>query len=463
MELYFDSPQDQQPPPGLDQDADNALDLFAQAQNVGNQWRLPRLADQVAVVFGDGTARSRIRSCRAALADLLDIDPAPNPGSDRHYLETALQAAMSDLTRAGVYFHWTDYTEGLEYEGKKFAHYCPPYGALAVILNYMDNLPAGRGYAHGDRMKDQRTALHIDAKKLAARTREKGTRHVSQHALESWRPYTERNLGLIIGESKANNRREHRPAWWGMSESDARDLFAKALRTLVEDDRAGRLPKRGGGSLHPKVGATEQAPQAHQAPREATLDQPPMPSHQEAPPRADRPRGADAPWRNCGGTVAELKLTQPNVETGCCDDFRADTDTDYIRSAFREGSTTKVSNTTSGGLVRGSGSNRSRSGSRLPPDASLPAYVGALVSVLGEGRRSTVETAARVMIAAYGDEAVAPFFEEAARVKWTGVLEAVTWIKAQVSAAVARGDIPEAEILAPITPAAAALKNRARG
>ncbi len=62
------------------------------------------------------------------------------------------------------------------------------------------------------------------------------------------------------------------------------------------------------------------------------------------------------------------------------------------------------------------------------------------------------------LVAKHGDDAVLPFINEA-----TAADDPAALLTALVDDAIKRGDIPEAEILAPITPAAAALKNRARG
>lgn len=431
MELYYASPQDQQPPPGLDPEAEYFGTMLAIAQDIGRECGLPNLEFYVSTALRQGNARTRAGAARDAL-DVMPLHDQSAAYREQIALEDALGRVLAEVAGNG-YVHFMGYTEGLKYEGKTFAHYCPPYGPLWALLEFLDRLPAGRGYARGDTMKGQRAWLHIDPGKLADRTRRRGARGTSKRAIQGCRPYAERRLGLIEGQSGAHNRKEYRPTWWGADAQTAAAIFQEALRRLVEDDRAGRLPRGLSGSRNPRA-----ALGASQAPESEAV-------------------------RNWCETGAKLELAQPDVKTGCCDDFRADTDTDYIRDCSLGVSTTQTVITTEGGLVRGSGSNRAGSGSRLPPAASLPAYVGALVSVLGEGQRSRVETTARGMIEVYGDEAVAPFFEEAARVKWAGILEALTWLRAQVSAAVARGDIPKAGILGPIPPAAAALKNRARG
>lgn len=423
----------QQDPPDPQQTPDSQYisEMLIIANDVEASCGLAGLEFQVSCALREGGPRTRARAAREALEALRALNVQSAPGLDRRALESALERVLAALTSNG-YVDWADHIEGLSCDGKTFAYYATPHGPAWAILDFMDRLCRGQGYAARDGMRNQREWLHIDSRKLAARKRARGAQGTSARAIEGWRPYLVR-LGLLESMSGAHNRKEYRPTWWGADAQTAAAIFQEALRRLVEDERAGRLPPGRSGRRNARPTKSEaQAPKSE-------------------------------PVRNSCETGAKLKSAQPNVKTGCCDEIRADTDTDYIRDCSLGVSTTQEVVRTSGGLVRGSGGSGHGSGSRLPPDASLPAYVGALVSVLGEGRRSTVEKLARVMFAAHGEEAVAPIFKEAAHQDWAGALEAVSWIKDQVAAAVARGDIPEAGILDPPAPAAAALKNRARG
>ena len=425
MEIQKNAQQDYQLPPGLDPEAET---LLAIAQDIGRECGLPNLEFYVSTALRQGDAHTRAKAAQ----DALDAMPLHNRSAayrEQIALEEALKRVLADVAdmAGNGSGHWMDYARDLRCEGLGFAHFFPRYGPGWQIMNVLDRLRRGEGWGRGDTHRGERDSLYLDPKKIAASSRNtRGEVRTSKRAVEVWRRVTE-EVGLaVLVRREAHGRKMHAPGWWKVDDPLA--VLEEGLRRLVQLEKAGALPKGRNGSR-----------------------------------RKDAPKAESDPVRTWCGPGADLDMPQHVDGEMRYEGIPSNTNTDNLGDCFRGGSTTQVSNTTTGGLLRGSGSNRAGSGSRLPPDTSLPPYVGALVSVLGEGRRSTVETTARVMIAAYGDEAVAPFFEEAARVKWTGVLEAVTWLKAQVSAAVARGDIPEAGILDPIPPAAAALKNRARG
>jgi hypothetical protein len=388
------------------------------AQNLVDSYSLSsRLVDLVEIAHGGTGNESRHNAAVGALEIIIGLPEADVFGdSDRDALTASLRRIIKDTAVEG-YTPWTDSAKDLRYDGVGFATVVPKYGPAYLVMRWLDRGLCGKGGRHRlDPLRGELDGLYVDPAKIAKRSRNKFQRGTSQRAVEGVLPVL-REAGLIVVVRRERyGKIIYAPAWLGETDPDViRGIMQAALEKLVTRHQAGGPLRGHSGSLNSC---------------------------------ADEVGEIDSVRTWCEPS-ANLEIAQPTEKQDSSSAFGGDTNTytsniSFIEGDYRVGAQVERISPRKK-AVHKKDQNGSGGGGK-PPATSLPAFAELLISDIGEQSRSVIEKQSRSLLRSYGGDAVAPFFRDAAQSEWESGSSVMAWVTERVTAAVSRGDIPEAGI-----------------